>query len=107
MTAFNKDMETHAQKSLRAHLNALEGRQCAVTPSKFQMELICLIALVGQYLRDPDFVVSELQETLINRYPQSYAWDEFQKAFDRYRGLLRETGNELFLARRPEQSQVA
>lgn len=106
MTAFNKDMETPAQKKLRAHHNALEGRLCAVTPSKLQMELICLIALVGQYLRNRDFVVSELQETLMNRYPKSYSWDKFQKAFDRYRGLLRETGNEL-LARRPEQSQVA
>lgn len=105
MTAFNKGTQTPAQRKLRERLNALEGRLCAVTPSKLQMELICLIALVGQYLRDPDFVVNELQDTLMSRYPKSYSWDEFNKAFDKYRVILRETGNEP-LFQPSEKSQV-
>ena len=107
MTAFKKETQTPAQAKLRSRLNGLEGRLCAVTPSRLQMELICLIDLLNQYLRDQNFVVSELQETLVNRYPKSYSQEEFMKAFDKYRAVLRETGNESSLFQMLAKSQVA
>jgi hypothetical protein len=106
MTAFNKEKQTIEQRKLRARLNAFEGLLCTVTPSRFQMELICLIALMNEYLRDPNFIVSDLEENLMNRYPKSYSWDAFKKAFDKYRVILRETGNEV-LFQLTEKSQVA
>jgi hypothetical protein len=104
MSTFNKDKQTPEQKKIRTRLNALEGRLCAVTPSKLQMELICLIALLGQYLRDPDFVVSDLQDTLMHRYPKSYSWNEFVKAFDSYRTIVKEAGGEILF--QPTQRTV-
>lgn len=107
MTAFNKDTQTPAQEKLRARLDKLEGTLCAVTPSKLQMELICLLALLKQYLRNPDFVVSELQETLMNRYPKSYSWEKFMQAFDKYRVILQETGNQSLSPYTATRTQVA